>query len=329
MKIVSWNIQWCLGVDGRVDPQRIVDEARAFADFDVLCLQEVACNFPALKGSAGEDQFAADRGAAAGLHRDPGHRRRHAGARRLPAPFGNMILSRLPVRQVTRVQLPWPCDPTCAHAAHAARGGGAGAVRPAAGDDDPPRVLLGPAARGPGRGRSRPACRGERACAPRPGGRSLRGPVPQPAADAVGGADRRLQLPHQRPRLCAHDRALRRAVPPFEDAWTVLHPGVAHAPTVGVHDREQWPEPFTCDFFFATRDLRERLRAISVDALDRRRRPPAGAARAGVASRAAARAAGATSPRSPSRAGRCRRSRLRDRGTSLRSRACPSAPAGP
>ena len=52
----------------------------------------------------------------------------------------------------------------------------------------------------------------------------------------------------------------------FEDAWTVLHPGVEHAPTVGVHDREQWPEPFTCDFVFASRDLRPRLRAISVDA---------------------------------------------------------------
>ena len=53
MKILTWNVQWCLGVDGRVDPRRIVDEARAFADFDVLCLQEVACNFAALKGSAG------------------------------------------------------------------------------------------------------------------------------------------------------------------------------------------------------------------------------------------------------------------------------------
>ncbi|MGZ5216124.1 MAG: endonuclease/exonuclease/phosphatase family protein [Caldimonas sp.] len=55
MKLVTWNIQWCLGVDGRVDPKRIVDEARAFCDFDVLCLQEVAANFPALQGSAGED----------------------------------------------------------------------------------------------------------------------------------------------------------------------------------------------------------------------------------------------------------------------------------
>ena len=52
MKLVTWNVQWCLGGDGRVDPARIVAEARAFADFDVLCLQEVACNFPALQGSS-------------------------------------------------------------------------------------------------------------------------------------------------------------------------------------------------------------------------------------------------------------------------------------
>ena len=58
MKLVTWNIQWCRGCDGRVDPRRIVEHARAFADFDVLCLQEVAANFATLKGSAGEDQFA-------------------------------------------------------------------------------------------------------------------------------------------------------------------------------------------------------------------------------------------------------------------------------
>ena len=57
MQLVTWNIQWCRGVDGRVDPARIVAHARAFADFDVLCLQEVAANFPALEGSHGEDQF--------------------------------------------------------------------------------------------------------------------------------------------------------------------------------------------------------------------------------------------------------------------------------
>ncbi|MGE5088336.1 MAG: endonuclease/exonuclease/phosphatase family protein, partial [Candidatus Levyibacteriota bacterium] len=46
MKLITWNVQWCRGVDGRVDPARIVAEARRFADFDVLCLQEIADNYP-------------------------------------------------------------------------------------------------------------------------------------------------------------------------------------------------------------------------------------------------------------------------------------------
>ncbi len=39
MTLIPWHIQWCRGVDGTVDPQRIVDTARALADFDVLCLR--------------------------------------------------------------------------------------------------------------------------------------------------------------------------------------------------------------------------------------------------------------------------------------------------
>ncbi len=60
MKIITWNVQWCRGVDGRVDPARIVAHAKALADFDVLCLQEIANNFPdpRLAGSRGENQFA-------------------------------------------------------------------------------------------------------------------------------------------------------------------------------------------------------------------------------------------------------------------------------
>ena len=46
MVIITWNVQWCRGVDQRVDPSRIVAHAKALADFDVLCLQEIASNFP-------------------------------------------------------------------------------------------------------------------------------------------------------------------------------------------------------------------------------------------------------------------------------------------
>ena len=61
MKLITWNVQWCRGVDGRVDPVRIVAEARALADFDVLCVQEIADNFPdpRLAGNPDDDQFAA------------------------------------------------------------------------------------------------------------------------------------------------------------------------------------------------------------------------------------------------------------------------------
>src|SRR5450755_2142344 len=110
MKLVTWNVQWCLGCDGIVDPKRIVDEARAFADFDVLCLQEVASNFPALKGSRGEDQFAVIASLLPGFTAVPGiavDTLALDGTRRT---FGNLILSRYPVLQATRVQLPWPAD---------------------------------------------------------------------------------------------------------------------------------------------------------------------------------------------------------------------------
>jgi endonuclease/exonuclease/phosphatase family metal-dependent hydrolase len=113
MKLITWNVQWCRGVDGRVDPERIVREAKALADFDVICLQEIADNYPAprLGGNDDTDQFEclaellpgyeSIDGVAVDQPADRGRRRR----------FGNMVLSRLPVKQVYRHLLPFPCDP--------------------------------------------------------------------------------------------------------------------------------------------------------------------------------------------------------------------------
>ena len=113
MKLMTWNIQWCRGVDLRVDPARIAAEAKRIADPDVLCLQEIADNFadPRLAGSTGEDQFARLAALFPGYRAVPGvavdHAGDHGGRRR----FGNMILSRLPVKQVYRWLLPYPADP--------------------------------------------------------------------------------------------------------------------------------------------------------------------------------------------------------------------------
>jgi len=107
MRLLSWNVQWCRGMDGRVDPKRIASEAKRLADPDVFCLQEVARNFPEMAGSAGEDQVEV-------LKREmPGYEAFFVSAIDLPGKkgrrrFGNLVLSRLPVGRVLRHLLPWP-----------------------------------------------------------------------------------------------------------------------------------------------------------------------------------------------------------------------------
>ena len=50
MKLVTWNVQWFCGLDDVISMERVLREARAMADFDVLYLQEVADNYPLLIG---------------------------------------------------------------------------------------------------------------------------------------------------------------------------------------------------------------------------------------------------------------------------------------
>jgi len=55
-------------------------------------------------------------------------------------------------------------------------------------------------------------------------------------------------------------------VPAYRDAWQLRHPGKPHAPTVGVHDKLQWPgPPFACDFIFVTEDLAHRVEDVVVN----------------------------------------------------------------
>jgi endonuclease/exonuclease/phosphatase family metal-dependent hydrolase len=107
MRLLSWNVQWCRGIDERVDPKRIADVAKRFADPDVFCLQEIARNFPEMAGSSGEDQVAVLQAEFRGYDAFfipavdlPGKKGRRQ--------YGNLILSRLPVGRVMRHHLPWP-----------------------------------------------------------------------------------------------------------------------------------------------------------------------------------------------------------------------------
>jgi len=103
-EIVSWNIQAATGVDGITSSKRIANDILAFADADVICLQEVL--------RTGEQDQVSDIASYFPNHEvyfgTAINRAHHSG--RLE--FGNMMLSRLPVLQVIYHKLPEPAEPT-------------------------------------------------------------------------------------------------------------------------------------------------------------------------------------------------------------------------
>ncbi|HEX6704385.1 MAG TPA: endonuclease/exonuclease/phosphatase family protein [Albitalea sp.] len=268
MKLVTWNIQWGRGADGRVDLDRIVTHARRFADFDVLCLQEVAAGYPELPGGDGGDQFAA---LAARL---PGFTRIDGVATDTPHPagerrrFGNMILTRTPVRQVFRHLLPWPCDPAVPSmqriALEATLDTPGGLVRVNTTHLEYYSALQRAAQVERLRELHHEAV--AHALEMRPGTLDD-GPfdrVPRGAPAIFAGDFNFKPDAAERVRLMS---AIDPATPPLRDAWELLHPGQPHDPTVALYDQSQFPgPPFTWDYVFVSEDLAPRLRDVRVDA---------------------------------------------------------------
>jgi endonuclease/exonuclease/phosphatase family metal-dependent hydrolase len=268
MRLLTWNIQWGRGMDGRVDLGRVARDVRGMGEFDVICLQEVAVNFPGLAGNDGRDQMAE---LAALL---PGHTPIYAPATDLPdggggrKQFGNAIFTRLPVGQVWRHLLPWPVD---------------------AGVPSMQRVLLEVVARtefGPLRVMTThleyyslaqrqaqiDAIRRlhAEACAharqPRAGEGEAGGSFevfPRPAAALLCGD---MNFPARAPERARLLEPFADGAPAFLDSWTVLHPGEPHAPTVGIHPVDFVAAPACFDFVFLSEDLAPRLAAHGIDA---------------------------------------------------------------
>jgi endonuclease/exonuclease/phosphatase family metal-dependent hydrolase len=271
MKLITWNVQWCRGVDLRVDPARIVAEARRLADFDVLCLQEIADNFPdpQLGGNDATDQFAklaellpgycAIEGVAVDQPAENGRRRR----------FGNMILSRLSVQQVYRHLLPYPLDqgvPGMPRIAIEA------IVRAEFGDvriitthleyySALQRMAQAEALRAiyaEGHAYARDATKTKDDGSPfqtftRPRATVITGDC---NFEPDSAEYRRMLAPF------ADD------TPPLVDAWHVVHPGTPHPSTFKIYQKDAPGDPeLHCDFIFVGDELRTRIRDIRVDRL--------------------------------------------------------------
>lgn len=257
MELISWNIQWGRNAGGHVDLARTVATLRDMADADVLCLQEVTRGFSDIAGQPQRDQVAELTALLPGYRviYAPGVDRTHHDG--TPRQFGNVVATRLPVREIFRHALPWPADPDVASMPRVALEvtvqAGARLMRVActhleyysqrqrAAQADALRAWHAEAcahARHPGKSEGKP------------------GPfTPEPRPiDAILCGDF-----NSKP----DDVAYRRMLEPYpdttsnwHDAWCHLHPGQRHAPTCGLYDKEQWPEPpFACDFVFVTESL--------------------------------------------------------------------------
>jgi endonuclease/exonuclease/phosphatase family metal-dependent hydrolase len=225
-------------------------------------------HFDTLAGSQGEDQFAllaqafpgytAIEGIAVDVPGEGGARRQ----------FGNLLLSRLPLRQAWRHLLPWPAD--AVHADMQRMAVEVVVKAPDLGDlrvttthlafySAMQRLAQAEALRGlhaAAQGHRKPpqkvdASRGPFHWHPRPGPGILTGDFNcEPASPA-----------HARVLAPFDD-----GTPALRDAWHVAHPGTPHANTVGLYDTVQWPRALACDFVFVSDDLVPRIVAFDVDA---------------------------------------------------------------
>ena len=267
MRLLSWNIQWGRGLDGRVDLRRIADTAQAMGDFDVICLQEVAVNFPGLTGSHGEDQVAE---LAAHL---PGYMPIYAPATDLPDGrggrklFGNAIFSRLAVGQVWRHLLPWPADPATPSMQRvlleAVVSTNFGPLRVLTTHLEYYSASVRAAQIEALRDRHAEAC--AQARAPRRGKGEEGGSfevLPRPAAALLCGD---MNFPATAPERARLLEPYADATVPWRDSWEVLHGAAPHAPTVGIHPVDFVDAPACYDFVFLTEDLAPRLLAHGVD----------------------------------------------------------------
>ncbi len=267
MKLLTWNTQWCCGIDGITSPQRIVDGARAMMDFDVLCLQEISVNYPMLQGNPGHDQVAILRellpgfqvffGAAVDEWTAGGQRQQ----------FGNLVATRLPVAQVQHYPLPYPAD---------------GGVR------SMPRMCTVVTVRDPALGAVRVMTthlefysktqRMAQAVALRELHAQACAQAAAPPEPSEDGSPFRTKAHTANAILCG-DFNLEPTEPeytavqqPFAggrlwDSWRLLNGDAPHAPTFRLFDRRYGPVPVACDFVFVSDGLKDKVRSLKIDSV--------------------------------------------------------------
>ncbi len=266
MKLITWNVQWFCGLDDRVDVERVVAHARAMADFDVLCLQEVAVNYPQLTGDAGFDQVARLRELLPEYEVVFGAAVTELGRQGQRQQFGNLIATRLPIAQAQSYPLPYPPD---------------------LGKRSMPRICTTAtvlSALGPIRVMTTHLefySRTQRMAQARALvelHRQACGHVVDPPLDDETGSPFQNKTHTTQAILCgdfnfettdAEYGVIQEPAPVgtsgLADAWPLAHGARPHDPTFRLFDSRYGPEPICCDFVFVSTNLQRRVRTVTAD----------------------------------------------------------------
>ena len=270
MRIISWNIQCGLGVDGRVDLGRIADVIADMGPADVVCLQEVARFNPEMDGGACHDQLeqlashfpgyetlfgaAIDRN-----HSETGRRWQ----------FGNAILTNLPVIQTFAHPLPQPAParqvkhmPRQALEAVVMKGGIPWQIVTTHLEFHSKTQRVAQMQRLRSLFDETLANQGYSPEAP---GDDPYAATPRPARTVLCG-DFNAE---------PDDEDYKTLLQPFDgtgnrfyDAWHALNDAAPHAPTCGLFDRQQWPQgPHCRDHFFVSKDITDAVSDFQVQSM--------------------------------------------------------------
>jgi endonuclease/exonuclease/phosphatase family metal-dependent hydrolase len=264
MRVVSWNIHWGCGKDGRIRIHAIIDVLRKLNP-DVICLQEVAANHPELEGVATANQFKQLSGAFGGYHAIE-HATSEIYRNNIPRLFGNLILSKYRITQAHRYLLPWPPDPE--HPSGMPRG-----LAEVVLDTPTGKVRLltthleyySPLQRMAQVRHIKvlhwEACEHARIYQPEP---DLDAPFQlgfRPGSAILCGDFNFLPDSHDYKELLGPNGL---GALPLVDAWRASHGDTPRAPTAGLHGFP-WPEQPGCyDYFFVTDDLAPRISQVEV-----------------------------------------------------------------
>ena len=265
LTIVSWNIQYGKGVDGRIDLHRIADVVKQDGLPEVLCLQEVSRNDP--ETANGSDQlselqklfpnyeifYGASQNRSGG--KDGGRRQ-----------FGNLILTRRSPLQVLHHLLPSPADPKARFMSRQtteiviSTDSGALRLMNTHLEFFSEKQQLAQV--------QRIRELHEEACAQ----------TREAGLDFPNTPFARIQRPENMV-ICgdfnfvpesASYRLITSAypedVPDLVDAWEVVHPDNDRSPTCGIFDHKQWKKgPHCRDYFFISHNLSPQVNQVSVN----------------------------------------------------------------